>query len=461
MRGCMPGRFRFPACDPRVTASSADPRSELAASIRAFLAFFFLLAAYFVLRPVRDQLGGAVGAVALPWFYAATFATTLVLTPVFGGLAARLPRRRLLAWTYGFFVICLLAFAPAFAAQARIGAFALGVVFFVWVSVFNLFVVSLFWSFMADVFVSVSARRLFPRIALGGTAGALAGPLLTSLLVGVIGVAPLLVVSAGLLLLALALMLCIGRGTGVRPAGGQPLGGSLWAGLRQVFSEPFLRRMALLMLLGDGVGTVAYALVADYAKAHLVGAAVRTAFYAHMDLATNLLVVLLQSGVSSRLLARRQGLTWGLVLPALVNVTVLGAIAALGAVALRLPWLELTDGLRLIWVGVPLLALLQILTRGFTYGMLTPAINALYTRVTREARYKGKNFIETTVWRFGDVAVTTTLDALRGLGVGIAGLALLSGTGAAVAARIGYRVARSRDLAPEIPPPERRAQPTI
>ena len=268
MRGCMPGRFLFPACDPRVTASSADPRSELAASIRAFLASFFLLAAYFVVRLVRDQLGRAVGA-------------------------------------------------------------------------------------------------------------------------------------------------------------------------------------------------VAYALVAGYAKAHLVGAAGRTAFYAHMDLATNLLVVLLQSGVSSRLLARRQGLTWVLALPALVDVIVLGAIAALGAVALTLPRLELTDGLRLIRVGAPLLALLQILTRGFTYGMLTPAINALYTRVTREARYKGKNFIETTVWRFGDVAVTTTLDALRGLGVGIAGLALLSGTGAAVAARIGYRVARSRDLAPEILPPERRAQPTI
>ncbi len=432
------------------------------ASIQAFLAFYLLLAAYFVLRPVRDQLGGAVGAAALPWFYAVTFVVTLALTPVFGGLAARLPRRRLLAWTYGFFAVCLLAFVPAFVAQARIGAFTLGVVFFVWVSVFNLFVVSLFWSFMADAFVSASARRLFPRIALGGTAGALTGPLLTSLLVGVTGVAPLLVVSAGLLLLALALMLRIGRGAGMRPADRRALGGSLWAGLRQVFREPFLRRMALLMLLGDGVGTVAYALVADYAKAHLAGAAARTAFYAHMDLATNLLVVLLQSGVSSWLLTRRQGPTWGLVLPALVNVIVLGAIAGLGAVALRLPWLERADGLRLVWVGVPLLALLQVITRGFTYGMLTPAINTLYTRVTREARYKGKNFIETTVWRFGDVAVTTALNALRGLGVGIAGLALLSGLGAAAAARIGYRAARSRDLAPEgLPPLDRDAQPTI
>ena len=446
-----------------MTASTADRRSEITASIQAFLAFFCLLAAYFVLRPVRDQLGGAVGAVALPWFYAATFVVTLALTPVFGGLAARLPRRRLLAWTYGFFVVCLLAFAPAFAAQARIGAFTLGVVFFVWVSVFNLFVVSLFWSFMADVFVSASARRLFPRIALGGTVGALAGPLLTSLLVGVIGVAPLLVVSAGLLLLALALMLRIGRGTGTRPADELALGGSLWAGLRQVFSEPFLRRMAWLMLLGDGVGTVAYALVADYAKTHLAGVAARTAFYAHMDLATNLLVVVLQSGVSSWLLARRQGPTLGLVLPALVNVAVLAAIAALGAVALPLPWLDVSAGLRLVWVGVPLLALLQILTRGFTYGMLGPAINALYTRVAREARYKGKNFIETAVWRFGDVAVTTTLSALRGLGVGVAGLALLSALGAAAAARIGYRAAHSGDLAPEAPPPAsaERAQPTI
>src|SRR5690348_17843632 len=172
----------------------------------AALAFFFLLAAYYVIRPVRDQLAGATGSVALPWFYAGTFVAMLIVAPVFGWLSARLQRRRLLIWSYGFFIVCLVAFVPLFAQQARIGARALGVGFFIWVSVFNLFVVSLFWSLMADLFDGERARRVFPLIALGGAFGALAGPALTSLLVERIGVAPLLAVSAILLVIALGLM---------------------------------------------------------------------------------------------------------------------------------------------------------------------------------------------------------------------------------------------------------------
>jgi AAA family ATP:ADP antiporter len=140
----------------------------------AALAFFFLLAAYYVIRPVRDQLAGATGSVTLPWFYAGTFVAMLVVAPVFGWLSARLPRRALLGWSYGFFIACLCVFVPLFAQQSRIGARTLGVGFFIWVSVFNLFVVSLFWSLMADLFDGERARRVFPLIALGGAFGALA-----------------------------------------------------------------------------------------------------------------------------------------------------------------------------------------------------------------------------------------------------------------------------------------------
>lgn len=185
---------------------------------QAFAAFFCVLTAYFVIRPVRDQLGAAVGSISLPWFYLATFivmlALALALVPVFGWAVARFRRRRLLGVVYGFFALNLLLFVPAFLAQQRLGAFALGVVFFVWVSVFNLFVVPLFWSFMADVFGSREARWRFPVIALGGTSGAIAGPLLTSLPVSRTGVEPLLLISAALLLLALWLMLRLARGFG-------------------------------------------------------------------------------------------------------------------------------------------------------------------------------------------------------------------------------------------------------
>lgn len=403
----------------------------------AALAFFFVLTSYYIVRPVRDQLGGAVGSTQLPVFYAATFLAMLVLTPVFGALVARFRRRRLLGWSYSFFILCLIAFIPAFLAQDRIGARALGVVFFIWVSVFNLFVVSLFWSFMADVFDSRRAREVFPLIALGGMAGAIFGPALTSSLVGLIGVAPLLVVSAAMLGLALVLLLRMSARQAQNSLAEQPVGGSLWAGIKELWSRPFLRYMAILMLLGDGVGTLAYALVADYAKAHLASAPVRTAFYAHIDLAVNLLGALLQLTWSRWLLVRR-GMVWALVVPQLVNLALLAMVMIGGHAELSLPGFS-----------VPLLALMMIGTRGFMYGMTKPASDALYTRVPRETRYKGKNFVETAVWRLGDLLVTSGVSGLAKLGVGLAGIALIGAGASSLAAWIARQAATSPDLAPD------------
>ena len=401
------------------------------------LAFFFVLTSYYIIRPVRDQLGGAVGSTQLPLFYSATFVAMLLLTPVFGALVARFPRRRLLAWNYSFFIACLLAFIPAFLAQDHIGARALGVAFFIWVSVFNLFVVSLFWSFMADVFDSRRAREVFPLIALGGMAGAIFGPSMTSLLVGWIGVAPLLLVSATMLGASLLLLLRISVQRAEGGAAEQPVGGSLWAGVRELWSRPFLRWMAILMLLGDGVGTLAYALVADYAKAHVTSTPVRTAFYAHIDLAVNLLGALLQLTLSRWLLMYR-GMIWAMVLPQLVNLGLLVMVALGGHVQLNV-----------LGYGVPLLALMMVGTRGFMYGMTKPASDALYTRVPRETRYKGKNFVDTAVWRFGDVVITSGISGMVKLGVGVGSIALIGVGASSLAAWIARKAATSPDLAPE------------
>jgi AAA family ATP:ADP antiporter len=402
------------------------------------LAFFFLLTSYYIIRPVRDQLGGAVGSTQLPLFYVATFVAMLALTPVFGTLVARFPRRRLLGWSYSFFIICLLAFVPAFLAQERIGARALGVVFYVWVTVFNVFVVSLFWSFMADVFDNRRAREVFPLVALGGMAGALLGPAITSVFVGLVGVAPLLLVSAAMLGGALLLLLRISVQHAQGGMAEQAIGGSLWAGVRESWSRPFLRRMAILMLLGDGVGTLAYALVADYAKAHFVSTATRTAFYAHMDLAANLLGALLQPTLSRWLLVRR-GAMWAMVLPQLVNLGLLVMVAMDGRAQLSV-----------LGYGVPLVALTMVGTRSFMYGMTKPASDALYTRVPRETRYKGKNFVDTTVWRFGDVVITSGISALVKLGASVGGIALIGVGASSLAAWFARRAATSPDLAPEL-----------
>jgi AAA family ATP:ADP antiporter len=409
------------------------------APLLSALAFFFVMTSYYIIRPVMGQLSGAVGSQSLPLFYGAVFVVMLLLTPAFGMLVARFRRRQLIGWSYSFFILCLLAFVPAFMVQDRIGARELGVLFFVWASVFNLFVVSLFWSFMADIFSSGQARRVFSLIALGGMAGAIFGPLVTKLLVQLIGVAPLLVVSALALGLSMMLLLKLSaqhdRQAGSR--GDEAIGGSLWAGIRELWSRPFLRYMALLMLFGDGIGTLAYALVADYAKAHFTSTVARTLFYNDLDLATNLLGAVLQLSVTPWLLVRR-GPGWGLVLPSLVNLALLAGVALLGS-----------GNFRFFGYSVPLLAVMLVITRGFAYGMTKPAVDALYTRVPRETRYKGKNFVETAVWRFGDFVVTSTVSGLRMLGWSIGGLALLGAGVAALATVVSRRAGWSPDLAPD------------
>lgn len=428
-----------PTLDVPVSLPRQTVVEQAAAPTLSALAFFFVMTSYYIIRPVMGQLSGAVGSQSLPLFYGAVFVVMLLLTPVFGMLVARFRRRQLIGWSYSFFILCLLAFVPAFMAQDRIGARELGVVFFVWASVFNLFVVSLFWSFMADIFSSDQARRVFSLIALGGMAGAIFGPLVTKLLVQLIGVAPLLLVSA--LALGFSMMLLLQLSTQHdRQAGSrtdEAIGGSLWAGIRELWSRPFLRYMALLMLFGDGIGTLAYALVADYAKAHFTGTVARTLFYNDLDLATNLLGAVLQLSVTPWLLVRR-GPGWGLVLPSLVNLALLAGVALLGG-----------GNFLFFSYSVPLLAVMQVITRGFAYGMTKPAVDALYTRVPRETRYKGKNFVETAVWRFGDVVVTSAVSGLRMLGWGVSGLALLGVGVATLATVVSRRAGWSPDLAPD------------
>jgi ATP:ADP antiporter, AAA family len=422
-----------------VNASRPAAANEGLASTLSAVAFFFLMTAYYIVRPVRDQLSGAVGSQSLPLFYGSVFVVMLLLTPVFGALVAHFPRKRLLGWSYSFFIVCLLAFVPAFMAQDRIGARQLGVVFFVWVSVFNLFVVSLFWSFMADIFQSVQARKVFPLIALGGMAGAIFGPLVTKLLVQLVGVAPLLVVSAVALTVALVLLFTLSTHHDCREPRhrDEVIGGSLWAGIKELWTRPFLRYMAILMVLGDGIGTLAYALIADYAKVHLTDKIARTSFYNDLDLATNILGAVLQLTLTRWLLVRK-GAGWGLVVPSLVNLALLVLVAVLGI-----------GNIAVLGFAVPMLSLMMIGTRGFAYGMTKPSADALYTRVPRETRYKGKNFVETAVWRFGDVLVTSSVTLLAKVGVAVGGMAAIGAGVSVLGTWVAARAGRSPDLLPE------------
>ena len=419
----------------------ADRSAEWVALLYSGFYFFCVLCAYYVIRPVRDQLSAAVGSTQLPWFYGATFLATLLLTPVFAKIVARLPRRTAIPVVYGFFIACLAAFAPFFLHEGLISARVLGTVFFVWTSVFNLFVVSVFWTFMSDIWNPAQARRLFPWIALAGTAGAVCGPLLTRQLVGVIGVAALLVVSALLLVLALGCVVALGRWANLHAQRqeaareGRPVGGGMFDGLRQIFATPFMRSMAVLLLLADGIGTVNYALVADYSGATFTDAVERTRFAATIDLSANILTVILQAFVT-RWLLPRNGPGAMLVLWAGVSVV------ALGFVVLS------PDPHAPVLGMMPPVVIALIISRGLGYGMAEPARHSLFTQVSRNERYKGQNAVDTAVWRFGDLTIALGMNALRLLGVATAGFAALAALSAATAGVVGWRAARRAALRP-------------
>lgn len=391
----------------------------------AFAYFFCVLAAYYVIRPVRDQLSAAVGSTALPIFYAATFVVTLALAPLFGALVARFPRRKFVPAVYLFFLLGMLAFIPLFQMQEAIGARLLGSIFFVWVSVFNLFVVAVFWSFMADLLDAEQAHRLFPVIALGGTLGAIAGPALTRSLNTIIGVSGLLVVSSLLLGLAIACIFALSAWSRRHPIAGDEhrdtrvIGGSFIAGAIETLKSPLMRRLALLMLLGDAVGTVIYALLADYSGATYATREARINFSANIDFYANLLQVFLQLGLTRTLLVR-----YGPAPPLALD----GAIKAL-----MLAGLTIFSG---AWIAV-----VAVVTRASAYGVFKPAIDAAYTRVDAETRYKTKNFIDTSVWRFGDLVVTSSFNLLRGLGTSVPGFAVLAMLAAGCSGWVGWRAA--------------------
>jgi AAA family ATP:ADP antiporter len=411
-------------------------RHEWPALVLAFAYFFLVLAAYYVLRPVREQLAAANGSQVLFQFYLSTFIVTLILTPAYGWLISRFPRKRFVPIVYVFFIINLLAFIPAFEAQGQLSPRVLGQVFFVWMSVFNLFVVAVFWSFIADIFSADQAYRLFGVIALGGTLGAIAGPLLTKWLVHVIGISPLLGVSAALLAGAVCCIFGLIAWSRRNPVAQDTrrneavIGGGFLAGAKLVFGSPFLRRIALLMLLGDSVGGVLYNLQTDIGHRYYPDAAARTDFFASIDAATNVLMALTQIFVT-RIALTRFGPASSVAATELVKFLTLITLAVIGQPAA--------------------VAAALIVTRAGSYGINNPAIDSLFTRVDRETRYKAKGFVDTAVWRFGDVAVVGIVSVLRDFGVTISGLASVSALAAIVASYIAWRLKGSGELAGDQP----------
>jgi AAA family ATP:ADP antiporter len=377
---------------------------ERAAALWSFGYFFALLAGYYVLRPLRDQMGIAGGVRALPWMFTATFLTLLAAQPVYGALVGRLPRARFVPVVYHFFVANLALFWLLLSLDVE--PVIVARVFFVWVSVFNLFAVTVFWSFMADLFTSEQGKRLFGFIGAGGTAGALLGPAITIALSVPLGPANLLLVAIVFLEFAVfcvhRLELSAGARQG-RPAGERRIGGSAFAALPELIRSPYLLGVAAWVSLLSFGATILYFAQANIVAATVHGAGAQTRIFAGIDLAVGALTLATQVFATGRVLKR------------------LGTGVAAGA----LPAVYLAGFAALALAPVLIVVMVvQVVQRWMNFAIANPARQVFFTVVGREEKYKAKNLIDVVIYRGSDALYGWVFDSLQALGLKLGAIAL-------------------------------------
>lgn len=370
-------------------------REDMAPALVSALLFFLILCGYYILRPIREEMGLAGGVRNLPQLYLVNLAVMLALAPVFGAVASRWSRRVFVPAVYLFFMSNMLIFFVLMQVLPVKNELALGRVFYVWVSVYNMWAVSLFWSFMADGFGLERSKRLFGVIAVGGSLGAVLGSGITARLVDVIGVPYLILVAAVLMTAAAALIRHLGgqlvwQGTSATAAS-EPQRGKFWSGLTELVRSPYLSVVAGYILLFTITSTFLYFQQAEIISAHITDRAARTQIFARMDFWVNVLTLGTQLFLTGRLIAG-----WGVsrVLMFLPVLTVIG-FAVLGASP-----------------TLAVLVVFQVGRRAANYALSKPARETLYTIVSRDQKYKVKSFIDTFVYRGGDAIGSQIFSAL-------------------------------------------------
>jgi AAA family ATP:ADP antiporter len=386
-------------------------REEARPTLVAALFFFCVLTALMVVRPAREALGMQRGIEAVRWLFIGTVVVTLLVNPLFGLLVSRFRRLAFIAATYLFFAAGLLGFyALLVLAPAAIGE-RTGQVFYVWFSVFNLFATMLVWALMADRFSLEQSKRLFGAIAVGGTLGAIFGPWLASMLAKPLGTPALLLIAAGFLALALGAAWWLTRiSTSVQQDGNfleeqTVIGGSAWEGFRSVFHSPYLLAICGYVLILAVMVTFIYFTRLQMVAALGTDLDTRTATFARIDLATQAATLVLQALVTGHLMKR---------LGVAVTLALLPLTAVLGFVGLAIAG------------SLAALVAFEATFRAVQRGIMRPARETLFTIVPRADRYKAKAFIDTFVYRAGDVVGAQTEGLLGRLGMGLAALASLA-----------------------------------
>jgi AAA family ATP:ADP antiporter len=387
---------------------------EVRAMLLSCAYFFFILSAYYIIRPIRDEMGNAGGVRNLAWLFTGTLIATILAQPLFAALVQRFKARVFIAVTYNFFVLNLFVFyllLEMMPAEQRVW---IGRVFYIWVSVFNMFVVSIFWAFMVDLFRTEQSKRLFGFIGVGGTIGGITGGVITAALVKTVGQSNLLLVSAALLEVAVFCVWKLSRGAeDITLQGGdsgaaagdkqeRAVGGALLAGITHVARSPYLLAVCMYMIFFTVTTTILYFQQQIVAEKFFSDTASRTAFFASVDIAVNVLTLVTQAFLTARLI---KWLGVGITLSLLPALSIIG-FAGLGLVPTMMAVVVLT-----------------VVRRGTNFAIARPTREVLFTVVAREDKYKAKTFIDTAVYRTGDQIGAWSQRLLVGLGMGISGLA--------------------------------------
>lgn len=381
----------------------------------AWLYLFSVFSAYYVIRPIRDEAGVAGGVANLSWLFTGTLVAMMLVNPPFAALVARLPRKRFIGITYRFFMANLLIFLLLFRTTSGDANVWVGRAFFIWTSVFNLFVVSVFWAFMVDLFTSEQGKRLFGFIAAAATVGGIIGASVTASTVQSLGVPFLLFISMALLevgvfaarrlgAVAPSFAAASGRAerreaSGAGEGAQKPIGGGILAGVTNALSSPYLLNICLYMLLYTILSTFLYFQQAAIVDRSFADRAARTVFFARVDLLVNVLTLGAQCFLTGRIM-KRVGVA--------MTLTFVPALTAVG----------------FLWLGImPTVAIVvgfTVLRRAGNFAFARPTREVLFTVVSREDKYKAKNFIDTVVYRLGDQvgAWSSSLVAMAGLGAG-------------------------------------------
>ena len=384
--------------------------NEMEALAWSWLYIFSVLMSYYIMRPIRDEMGVAGGVTNLPWLFTGTLVAMIVLNVPFGALVRSLPRVKFITVTYRFFAANILLFTLALWLADKGQTIWIGRAFFIWISVFNLFVVSVFWAMIVDVFDAEQGKRLFGFIAAGSTLGAIFGSAVVVALARHVPQTALLIGAAVLLEVAVFGVKRLSAYSKTMRAeeegvADQRVGGSILAGFSKTFSSGYLFNTAVFLLLFALTSTFLYFEQAGAASRAFPDKAARTEFFATVDLLVNVLTLAVQLFLTGRIL-RVFGITLTLALLPAVSVVGFGVL-----------WLFPT---------VTAIVVFQVIRRAGNFAIARPTREILFTVVPREDRYKAKGFIDTVVYRFGDQLGAWSTGFFEGHGIGNAQVALIA-----------------------------------